>query len=190
MFLAHLSMFMKLLQEKKRVFTNLIHKLKNNFQQWCLKMKNRQRKSTSQGASAKIGGQFISKSSHIGSVPLEQQNTVTANWYREICLLVVIKRLTTDWLKATKHRNKMHSSSRKQCLNSFCCKNKGLFKIWGSSNCLAIHLTALILFHVTFICFKSEEKFLWNKIFMFECCAGALFNPPIKCIHKCMKTSI
>lgn len=61
----------------------------------CLKMKNLQHKSSSGGTLAKNGGHifFHSKSDHIVSILSEEQKTVTSNWYTEICLPKVIKKL-------------------------------------------------------------------------------------------------
>lgn len=69
--------------------------IKYNIQFGYLKIKNRQLKVE---RSKSIGKKMIAtfsflKNCCIASVPLEEQNTITENWYTEICPPVVIKKV-------------------------------------------------------------------------------------------------
>lgn len=62
----------------KRVFTSLIHKLKDNLPFGCLKMKNRQQMSIGQGTSARLWWPHLSQKVAILPQYLKQK-TVTDN---------------------------------------------------------------------------------------------------------------
>ncbi|CAH2000696.1 unnamed protein product [Acanthoscelides obtectus] len=64
---------------------------------WCQKTLDREEKPTkvirSRSVSKKMVATFVSKAGHIATIPLNEQRTVTADWYTTICLPKVISEL-------------------------------------------------------------------------------------------------